>query len=515
MFRRMLCLLCAVLVLIHAVPACSEAAAGSSSYDFDLAFHLNADSFPELLRTRAAGYAALVNRLGIRGSVAWVPETDSMDLEATLYYTDDPSLSYPFRIYGTEERVFITSPLINNKVIMLNMPALMEFSIKAKNTLGVPLSYFALLFPYTTTSAMSGLFQSWQDVIGVFKESGNISSENLLNLSGLWSEELLNNDFLRWWIMGVADGSEAPSAVEAEMEHLPRLLEKLAESAPVQVSVDSGSQIWKDASGNTLFSSQESDEALSTILSLPASDNGYIPSFSFTRRFTDQTVSFDMIASLLRDPSLSPASLSAEENEGENAYHDSDDDLYEYDEYEDEYESYEYDESGYEDEDSGSGLNRSSGNLPDLLLDLQISGSGLPRMLPADSSFSLSASVLGAVYPNYSFYMNGETKNDGSLTLSLCKPFTDNAEPVEIFGLSGTFLPSANPKEVADYRNPSLKGVYIVFSLNDQTLPAFTSEVLVPLMKNVISFVASAPTSACQSFLDDLTDIGLLDMLLE
>ena len=71
MFRRILCLLCAALITAWIVPACSESAAGTSSYDFDLTFHLNADSFPELLRTGAGGYASLINRIGLRGNISW------------------------------------------------------------------------------------------------------------------------------------------------------------------------------------------------------------------------------------------------------------------------------------------------------------------------------------------------------------------------------------------------------------------------------------------------------------
>ena len=61
----------------------------------------------------------------------------------------------------------------------------------------------------------------------------------------------------------------------------------------------------------------------------------------------------------------------------------------------------------------------------------------------------------------------------------------------------------------------SLENIYNVFSFNELTLAEFRSKVLPPLVKNVFSFIAAAPTSACQSFLDDLTDIGLLDMLLQ
>lgn len=530
MFRRIICLFCAVILMSAAVPAFSETAVGTGSYDFDLVFQLNSDSFPELLRSRAAGYAALVNRLGIRGNISWNSETRSLDLDATLYFTDSPTLSYPFRIYGIPSRIFITSPLINNKIILLNMIALMEFSIKAKNTLGVPLPYVALLFPFTTENAMDGLIRSWQEIIGNFGESGEIAYNRFVDLSGLWSEEFLNNDFLHWWIMGLADGSDAPSVVEAEMYNLPLYFEKVTGGNPVSVSAAPGSQLWQNAAGDTLFSRRESDTNLSVSLSLPATENGYVPFYSFTRQYEEQTISFDLEASVRRDPSVMTAAVSSEEsNTGADYEYDDDtgfstyDDGYTtWDEYRDGFDGYEdefggyttYDE--YEDEhESGEETAAPVGNMPELLLDVRMSASGLPRKLPANSSFSLSASVLGAVYPDYAFRLNGKTKKDGSVILSLCKPYSGDDAPVEICRCSGTLLPAASPKDVPDYKREPLDGVYNVFSLNEQTLAEFTDEVLAPLIRGIVSFVAAAPTSACQSFLDDLTDIGLLEMILD
>ena len=54
-----------------------------------------------------------------------------------------------------------------------------------------------------------------------------------------------------------------------------------------------------------------------------------------------------------------------------------------------------------------------------------------------------------------------------------------------------------------------------MFSFNEQRLSDFTSEVLPSLIRGILSFVEAAPASACQSLLDDLTDIGILDMLIQ
>ena len=462
MFRRTLCLLCAVLLLANSVPALSEQAEGCGSYDFDLTFTLNADAFPELLRARASGYASLINRLGLRGNLSWSSLTQSMDMDATLYFTDDPSLSYPFRVYGTSSRVFITSPLINNEIILLNMTALMEFAIKAKNTLGISLPYIAILFPYTTESALLGANQAWQEVIGPVTESTEITAEKIRELASRWADELQSNGRLRWWITGLVTGSSAPAAVEAEIENVPKYLENQIGSSSVTVSVSPGSEIWRNAAGDTLFSRQETDGACSAVLSLPTSTNGYIPSFSWISQSSDRTVSFDMSASVRRDPS---AASVIEEEYDENGGYTVEDDYAPYDgdaEYSDDYEEY-YEYGGYEED------------LPEYLLNFHASGEGLPRALPDGAAFTLSVSVLGAVYPDYTFCMNGETKKDGAVTLSLNKPADNGVSPVEILHCSGTVLPAAEPKDVPDYQLNSLEGVFNVFSLNEQKLTNFTA----------------------------------------
>lgn len=511
MFRRILCLLCAALLLFSAVPAVSESAGENSSYDFDLTFYLNADSFPELLRTRAAGYADLVNRLGLRGTISWNTATQSADLDATLYFTDNPSLAYPFRIYGTKSRIFITSPLINNEVILLNMTALMEFALKAKNTLGVPLPYVALLFPYTTESAFYSFSKSWQSVIGTFTESGVVTVDQFRELSAVWTEELLNNWILHCWVTGVADGSQSPSAVEAEMNNLPGYYENVTGNQPVSVSVSPGSEIWTNASGDTLFARLESDEMSSVLLSLPASGNGYVPNLSFVRRDQEQVFSFSLDASVRRDASaVSDVPVREEGSDADDTYDEASDD--EYDSYEDWYDEYDdYEDDDEDDQDWGF----SDAELPALLLDFHADASGLPRSLPCETEFTVTVSVLGAAYPNCAFCVSGKIKKDGSVILSLTKPISGSETPVEIFRCSGTIIPSAQPRYVPDYMQENLENVYNVFSINEQSLAELNSKVLSPLIRSVFSFVAAAPTSACQSFLDDLTETGILDMLID
>ena len=503
MLRRMFCLLCAVLLLVYAVPAFSEETAGSSSFDFDLTFSLNPDAFTKVLRTRASGYASLINRLGLRGNLSWSTETESMDLDAVLYLTDEPSLTFPFRLYGTKERIFVTSPMMNNATVLLNMEALMEFAVKAKNTLGIPLPYFALLVPGTTEFAMEGLVRAWQDTIGICKKSTKISNNKFRTLSDRWQEEILNNGNLRFWISGLASGSEAPSVVESELNSLPIYYLNVTGGKTVRVTVSRDSQVWQNASGDILFSRQESEDTLTAGLSLPASDSGYMPSFSLTRRSSSETFSFDIAASVRRKPSEASSETDPDSSDDGLGWDSDDSFLYRDGDEEDDYDD-SWDEISDDDTD----------DLPEVLLDFRADASGLPLGLPADSAFSLSASMLGAVYPNFSFRINGETKKDGALTLSLTHSDNREASAAEIFRCTGTVRPAAEPKDIPDYMQRTLKDTYNAFSFNERTLAEFSATVIPPLAKSVLAFIAAAPTAACQSFLDDLTDLGILDMLL-
>ena len=507
MIRRILCLLCAVLLLVPVFPASAEQSGGVYSYDFDLTFSMNADAFAAPLRTRAAGYATLVERIGIRGNIAWSDTTRSMELNATVYYTDDPSLSYPFRAYGTKSWLFCTSPLINDSILFLDLSTFMEYAVKVKNTLSFPLTYLAFLYPYVTEHAFAGLSETWNNVIGTFGRSGEVSAEQFSRLAGLWAENLRNDPEPQRWIMALSDGSQAPDAVETELNSLPEYISSFADESPVTVTVSEGSEVWKNASGRILFSRHEADGSLSADLSLPESVNGYTPAFSFLRRNDGSSFSFDLAASLRRAETR--AAASADDVPALNSSYSGDSDDAEDDAENDEYdeESEEYGED-WDEEADGSSV------LPELMLDFHAEGSGFPAELPANSAFTLSSSMTGAAYPNFSLQLQGEAKKDGSLSLSLYMPYGENMESVPVFSCSGTLSPAV-PRDIPDYQRHSLEGVYNIFAFNEETLAAFSHEVLPPLVRSLFTFIEAAPTAACQSFLDDITDLGVLDMLLE
>ena len=518
MKRRFFCLLCALFLVIPTlVPAEGVPAGDNYSFDFDFTFTLNAHAFPKTMRSRMAGYAALINKLGLRGNMAWTISTESFELDGELYFTDKPALTFPFHIYGAQPRIFITSPLLQDEVILLNMAALLEFAVKTKKTLGIPLPYLAYLYPLTTEYAMTGLANIWNEVIGSYPEGGKVTEEQLRTLTERWSEEFMNNPDLQRWVSALADGSDnAQDAVEAELMHVPDYIEKATGYRSLTVTAGEGSEVWTAANGDTLFSRQESDGALSMAVSLPASENGYVPLFNYSTVNDGSTVSFKLETSLNRDPyaivveSIPEEEASSEENYGT------------YDEYEDE-DGYYYDED-FDEESEGGYYNYyddygESGALPEemlpaSLLHLIVEAEGLPASLPADSNFDILINLLEKLFPNYGAVIHGETKKGGSLLLTVRKPDINGKQSEEIFRCTGTLVPAA-AREIPNYMQKKLDGVYNVFSFNEQKLADFRNKVLPLLVRSIFRFVEAAPTSACQSLLDDLTDSGILDMVMK
>ena len=520
MIRQIVCVFC-VLLLLPSFSASAEPISEEDSLDFDLVFSLNADAFPPVLRERMQGYADLLNRIGLRGNIAWSVQNNSMDLNATLYFLDKPSVSFPFRLYGAAPRLFFASPMIQDEIIFLNMAGFLEFGVKAKNTLNLNLPYVALLYPFSTEYAFSALTKSWNEIIGSFPEKGGtVSAEQFQQLAELWNAELQDNQYLQIWISALAEGSDAPEAIYDEFSSLPSYYQAVTGGQSVSVTVDESSETWKNAAGDVLFSRVSQGNDFSVFFTLPASKNRYVPAFSFSTSRDERSLSFDLAASVLRDESA-PASLPEQEeseDSDENVYAPvSDNDYEEDEEYGDYEEDEEYDGYEYEDEDYGEedeegevddGIKR-----PDTLLKCGIAGRQLPVSLPSDSSFSIVVSMEGAAYPNYSFVLKGQTGQDGSLSLSVCKPGSAEEASDVIFSCSGTLVSGGN-KEVPNYMRHPYKELYNVFSFNEERLADFKSKVIPPLVKSVFAFVAEAPTSACQSFLDDLTDMGVLHMLL-
>ena len=163
-------------------------------------------------------------------------------------------------------------------------------------------------------------------------------------------------------------------------------------------------------------------------------------------------------------------------------------------------------ESEYEDEEDSQ--------WPETMVNLSVSGTSLPLSYPCDASFSLAASIEGALYPNFSLSVQGKTEKDGSVSVSVSVPQA-NGDPATLLTCEGTVVPgTADSVPDYNYTSEQLYGTYNFFSFSEYYMAKFKNAVTKTLVKSLLDFVAEAPTSACQSLLDDLTDSGIMNMML-
>lgn len=493
MFKRALCII--LVIMLFTVSFAFAEESGVQAFNFRLTFRMDGDVFPPSYRLRARGYAALVNRLSLDGRITWCSDTRSLDLSASLYFTDKPEVGIDFRLFGIPSRLFFTSPLIGRETVLLNMAAFLEFTVKAQNTLGIDMPWLAFLYPYCTEHSLNVLPDAWNTVVGPVAPDTEIPVEKLKQVSDAW-EGLLRGDMqLNRWIAALDSLSSYPSLITDEFSSLPAyFFYDVCGSRPLTVTGGGGSEAWKNASGETICRRADDGQSASLVLTLPATENGYVPFCSLESAVDDLGKSFRVLASYQREPDGVPQDArdlpareerAAEEGDKEETWV-SDEDWIDLDE---------------------------QPALPEKILEIFAAGSSLPVMIPEDSGFSLDFYMNSSVFPSFALKLLGSTKKDGSVAVSVCKPFEEASEPVIILSCEGTVLP-ALPESVPDFTN-YWQDCHNAFSFNENTLTEFKNAVTYPLVKGLLTFVAEAPAAACQSLLDDLTDLNILDFILE
>ena len=540
MVKRLICLLC-VFVLCLSCAVAEEEKPVAERYDFDLTFSLNPDAVPARNRSRARGYAELLDRLEIRGNIIVCESTQSFDMNATLFFRDKPEVSIPFRFYGVPSLLFLTSPIIGNETVLFNMIGLAEFAIKVRKSLNTPLPALALLYPVVYQHNLWNIWEAWEQYTGPGGVTRTISSEQISQLADVWSELIETDNMINVWMTALISVSSASEAVEAEVYGIPSYLRDFVSAGkPLTVKAGDGTETWQNAAGMTLFTMDRTDDSQTWALTLPADENRYTPNLTFTAKETDNDFSFTLDASMIRAKAALPAELSEEDDypvsglDGEVPPYEEDDDYPvsgldgEIPPYEEEYDETEYPLTGSDGDDreyneGESGETEAFGygdeedsQWPETMVLLSASGSSIPVSLPSDASFSLAASVKGALYPNFNVAVSGKTEKDGSVSVLISLP-QEGTEPETLLSVEGVIVRGEPVDTVPDfnYGPDQLYGAYNFFSFSEYYVAKFKNAVTKPLLKGLLDFVAEAPTSAVQSLLDDLTDSGIMNMMMD
>ena len=459
--KRITSLITALVLLLSILSAAHAEEDEVLSYDFQLRFHLRAEEYPAHDRSRAQGYADLLDLLEFRGNLAWCPSTQSMDLHAELVPVSNPSAAISFRLYGVPDYMCLTTPLLKSETIFLHNYALMEFAAKAWQTFRLPLPYLVLLDPYVTIGAFRPLVKRWNAQFGPLTAGKNLSTKKLSKVEEAWRKDLENEYRLTSWISAFTSPLPNGSIVEREILALPDILHTVSSGKRLTVSESEGVLTVSNRKHQVLFSQKETESSYSCSLTLPETGTDYIPSFEYsaetggTGRSVTLRAAWDLADDV--DPDLE--------------------------------------------------------SLPDSLLRLFLRLEGIPSAFPADAAVHAAIRIEGYALPNCEYTLDLSTSSDGSIVLSLSRPMGD-LPSVPVFSCTGSVVPSAYDG-ILSFDTSELSGNFNIFSVNDQSLYDFVHRNGWTLFDGLLNFLYELPASSCQSIMDELENHGILELILK
>jgi hypothetical protein len=130
-----------------------------------------------------------------------------------------------------------------------------------------------------------------------------------------------------------------------------------------------------------------------------------------------------------------------------------------------------------------------------------------PCTWPVRNSTLFSGKILqkGVLLPEINLDLSLSAEPDGSFRFTAYQTDSETQKETELLTVSGSAVPvnsSPIPKYTLDWAVQYLN----IFSINDQNIGSFFSNVARSSFKGLLAFAAEVPASAFRSILDDLTD---------
>ena len=226
--KRILALL---LLLCLCGSACAEPAQG-----FTLRFQVE-ETAPALKPA-----AELLNMLQLSG--AFVSEQDAGALRLRVRLNGVERASADFLLQRSGDKAVLTSPLLGEERLMLNLPALLEFCLKMRNHLGLPLHYAALLLPQVTTNALQGAVDACRATLFASEGTRTVPMEDLLALCRELERLCWDDPSLSAWLTALDGDTEFAQLITETLAALPEWLEAHDDGRGLQIVVKERGDSW-------------------------------------------------------------------------------------------------------------------------------------------------------------------------------------------------------------------------------------------------------------------------------
>lgn len=266
--------LCALLCLCLLLPSLALAEEDATGLRFDLSFQMDPEAFPPEQRGIMRGIADLLNILTLQGTLER-SFTDCFDLNAQVMLNRLEETRTTLRLYGMESCWGIESNLLGDEMLMVNLVALLEFSMKAYFHLNIPLQNLTLLIsPFVHTSALDPLINSWRRVMLAKTTKRTISRKNILSMAKEMSAFAASDHVFQYWVQALALDAGYDEAIMEVMAALPEWAKSFVSSKGVSVTFKGATETWTTGK-TTLFTRTAEDNVTAWSIMLPTTPNGF------------------------------------------------------------------------------------------------------------------------------------------------------------------------------------------------------------------------------------------------
>ena len=351
--------------------------------------------------------------------------------------------------------MFLNSSLLGEKTIALSNYSLLNFCSKMSEHLGVPLQYIALLLPYVWANSLSLPIQDWNYMLEGMDENGVIPEKAVRYLWDCWWYRVNEDEGVRILVDSLCKDSDLEEAFRGMVMEIPDYFVKdVAREKEIIILQDDKNTVWRADTGD-FFTSVVSDQNMEYDLALPVMKTGYLPVFSLESAQDGNRFSSRLRAQIL----------------------------------------------GTED-------------LQEDLINLQASLLSFQVTWPADCQSLLSLSLTGGLLPNIGFSVYLASEENGHTRLEVRKPTVDYEPGPVMLTLEGNLNPIDREFTMLSFNLDDLDGALDLLVANDAAIRAFLPDLVQPMLEGILHFLVGIPTSACQTIMDDLTDLGVLDLVL-
>ena len=429
-----------------------EPAAG---YDFDFILRLHPEALSADLAERAAGYASLLEALRFHGSYIWSTVEPGFDFNLSIIPVDSRGDPISIRIHGAEDLMYVNSSLMGDKTVSLRTFSLLNFCSKMSEHLGLPLHYAALLVPYVWASSLELPIQDWNGMVEKMDENGVIPTDAVKYLWDCWWYRSWADEAVKILVDALCKDSDLEESFRAMVEEIPDyFVHQVAQDQEIRVIKEGDRTVWRAVTGD-FFTTVESDRVHAYNLSLPAMKTGYLPVFSLQGTEENSKLYGNLRLQLLGTNSLQ--------------------------------------------ED---------------LVNLQASFLAVPTVWPANSQSLISLSLTGGLLQNIGLSVYMATEENGYLHMDVRKPTVDYEPGPVMLTVEGYMNPKGPDTTILEFDLADGDGSLDLLVANDSTIRNFLPDLVQPMLEGMLRFLVGIPTNSCQTLMDDLTDLGVINLLL-